>query len=74
MANNWERKAEISLAELFRVLRAVHSRQIEHKITVGAKGIQFVCRIFPIIFINGIDFYVRPGTVFAVPDIFQVFY
>ena len=65
-------KAEVALHKLLRILRAVHPRQIEDKIGLAAVFIQFFPCGIQIVLIDLINAEIRPGTILAIADIFQV--
>ena len=65
-------KAEVSLHEVFRVLRTIHACQIEHKVRLLAVLVQLLRRGIQIIFVDFFNMQCRAGLVLAVPDVFQV--
>ena len=68
------RETEIPLAELRRILRAVHPREIENETAVRAKAVQILLRVLKVIFIDLVDPQGRPRPVLPVPDVPEVFH
>ena len=65
-------KAKVALHEVFRVLRAVDTGQIEHEVGFPAICVQFFRSGAQVVFVNLVNMQLRAGLVFAVPDVFQV--
>ena len=62
-------KAEVTLHELFVILRAIHTREVEHKIAVGAISVQLLRGGIDIVTIDVVNVDVRAGSVLALADI-----
>ena len=67
------RKTDISPAVLLRILRTVHSCQVEYEVRFGAVFIQLLRRPADIVFIDLVDPDTRSRLVFSVPYVFQIF-
>ena len=65
-------KTEVSLHEVFRVLRAIHACQIEYEVCFLAVLVQLRRGGIQIILIDFFNIQCRASLVLAVPDIFQV--
>ena len=65
-------KTEIALHEVFRVLRAVDTGQVEDEVGFPAICVQFFRSRVQIVFVNLVNMQSGAGLVFAVPDVFQV--
>ena len=62
-------KAEIALHELLVVLRAVHPREVEHEVAVGAISVQLLRRVVDVVAIDVVDVDIWTGSVLAVANI-----
>lgn len=65
-------KAEVSLHEVFRVLRAIHACQIEHEVRLTAVLVQLRRGGIQIVLVDFFNVQCRAGFVLAVPNVFQV--
>ena len=65
------RKVEITLHKFRLLLRAVHSGEVKHKVTVGAKLVKFRFGIIYVIFVDFVDFQFRACPVLPVAKTFR---
>ena len=65
-------EAEVALHEVFRILRAVDTGQVEDEVSFPAICVQFFRSRVQVVFVNLVNMQLRAGLVFAVPDVFQV--
>ena len=65
-------KAEVALHEVLRILRAVHTGQIEDEVGFGAIPVQLFRGGLHIVLVDFVNMDIGPGAVFAVPNVFQV--
>ena len=65
-------KTEVALHEIFRVLRTIHTCQIEHKVRLLAVLVQLLRGGIQIILVDFFNVQCRAGLVFPIPDVFQV--
>ena len=65
-------KAKVAFHEVFRILRAVDTGQVEDEVSFPAICVQFFRSGAQIVFVNLVNMQSGAGLVFAVPDVFQV--
>ena len=65
-------KTEVALHEVFRVLRAVHTCQIEHEVRLLAVFIQLLRGGIQIVLEDFFNIQCRTGLVLSISDVFQV--
>ena len=65
-------KAEVSLHEVFRVLRAIHACQIEYEVCFLAVLVQLRRGGIQIILVDFFNIQCRASLVLPIPDVFQV--
>ena len=65
-------KAKVALHKVLRILRAVHTGQIEDEVGFGAIPVQLFRGGLHVVLVDLVNMDIGPGAVFAVPDIFQV--
>ncbi len=66
------RETEIALHEIGGILGTVHARKMKNEIAVGRKGVEFLCRVAEIVFVDLVDRKRRARFILAVTDILQV--
>ena len=67
-------EAEVALHEILRILRTIHTCQIEHKVRLAAVLVQLRRRRIQIVLEDFFNVQCRTGLVFPIPDVFQVVY
>ena len=65
-------ETEVSLHEVFRVLRAIHACQIEYEVRLAAVLIQLHRGRIQIVLVDFFNIQCRASLIFPIPDVFQV--